>query len=494
MRRFFLITGAMIVLMIMPQATVWAEEEFTPAQMEQIRKMFEEWSKQQRQQQQPPPAAGGPAIAAPKPPAKTGGSIPGMGDTTKQSIRYGQEFSGGSGLQGGRTIYARPFVKAPKTILGGYIDFTLTKCNNGGARDCDGKSGFDQERFVPFFYSQVTDRLSVAAELEIEHGGPQGNQGDGDIKMEFATMDYRFNDAFNLRGGIILVPMGRFNLIHDSPLNDLPLRPMVSRSILPSTFAESGLGFFGTVYPTALSKIDYELYVVNGFTGDNGQLNDGAGTRTSRGSLKKDNNENKAIVSRVSVSPMLGIEVAGSVHHGKWDKNDKHDLTLFAIDGALQRGPFELMGEAAWGNAEGPTYTVVEKGTTVFTSDDDDSARRRSATTEDGKIFRLPENMFGYYVQLNYHFMPEGLTRALPSYFGQDSTFTGIVRWGRADANTDSDLNNSTDEERLTLGLNFRPIEDSVIKLAYTWNRRGVNNPAGATNHNGFQFNLSSYF
>ena len=190
---------------------------------------------------------------------------------------------------------------------------------------------------------------------------------------------------------------------------------------------------------------------------------------------------------------MLGVEMAGSVHHGKWDKEDKYDLTLFAIDGALQRGPFELMGEAAWGNTEGPKYVVVRKGTTVFTSDDDDSARRR-LETDDDKLFTTPSNMFGYYVQLNYHFMPEGLTRALPSYFGQDSTFTGILRWGKADANTDSDLNNSTDEERLTLGLNFRPIEDSVIKFAYTWNRRGVNNPMGATDHNGFQFNLSSYF
>ena len=491
MRRFFLITGALAVLMIMPQATVWAEDtEFTPAQMKQIRKMFEEWSKQQRQQQQPP-AAGGPAIAAPTPPPQMRSSMPTMGDTTKQSIRYGTEFSGGSGLQGGRTIYARPFVKAPKTILGGYIDFTLTKCDNGGARDCDAKSGFDQERFVPFFYSQVTDRLSVAAELEIEHGGPQGNQSDGDIKMEFATMDYRFNDAFNLRGGIILVPMGRFNLIHDSPLNDLPLRPMVSRSILPSTFAESGIGFFGTFYPSALSKIDYELYVVNGFTGDNGQFRDGNGTRGSRGSLKKDNNENKAIVSRVSFSPMLGVEVAGSVHHGKWDKDDNYDLTLFAVDGALQRGPFELMGEAAWANADGSGLYQTVAGT-VSRQDGDDS-NRRQVQQAGGEFYVVPENMFGYYVQLNYHFMPEGLTRALPSYFGQDSTFTGILRWGKADTNTDSDIN-PNDEERLTLGLNFRPIEDSVIKLAYTWNRKGVNNPAGATNHNGFQFNLSSYF
>lgn len=488
MRRVLVIAGAMAVLMMGPHTTGWAEEtEFTPAQMKQIQKMFEEW--QAKQQAMPG--------KAPAPPAKMGPSVPTMGDTTKQSIRYGTDFSGGSGLQGGRTIYARPFVKAPKTIIGGYIDFTLTRCQ-GGARDCDATLGFDQERFVPFFYSQVTDRLSVAAELEVEHGGPQGNQGDGDIKMEFATMDYRFNDAFNLRGGIILVPMGRFNLIHDSPLNDLPLRPMVSRSILPSTFAESGLGFFGTFYPTQLSKIDYEFYVVNGFVGDNGQLNDGAGTRSSRGSLKKDNNENKAIVSRVSFSPMLGVEVAGSVHHGKWDKKDEYDLTLFALDGALQRGPFEIMGEAAWGNAEGPQYTVVNAGKTVFSTDDDDSFRRR-APLDDDKTFILPKNMFGYYVQLNYHFMPEALRRAAPSYFGQDSTFTGIVRWGQADTNTDSDFNKN-DQERLTLGINFRPIEDSVIKLAYTWNTEGqffdledqVLQPG--RNPNGFQFNMSTYF
>lgn len=423
-----------------------------------------------------------------------------MGDTTKAQPRYGVDFSGGSGLQGGRTIYAKPFVKVPKTIIGGYIDFSLTRCQ-GGARDCRETLEFDQERFVPFFYSQVTDRLSVAAELEIEHGGPQSNQSDGDVKIEFATIDYRFSDWFNLRSGVILVPMGRFNLVHDSPLNDLPLRPMVSRSILPSTFAESGLGFFGTVYPTQLSKIDYEFYVTNGFDGRNGQLRDANGTRGSRGSLSRDRNENKAIVSRISVSPVLGVEVAGSVHHGQWNdeadvyNGEEHNLTLLAVDGNLQRGPFEIQGEAAWADIEGAgIYTTVEGE--VSRQDADDS-NRRTVLEERGSRYEVPQSMFGYYVQLNYHFMPQAITRAFPSYFGQDSTFTGIVRWGEADTNTDSDFN-PNDEERLTLGINFRPIEDSVIKFAYTFNQIGPTllndkyNPGRTAN--GFQFNLSTYF
>lgn len=501
-----LITGALVALMIVPLAQGQAQEaEFTPAQLEQIRKMFEEWSKQQKMEElenADVPAGDMPAAGIPPAPPSQGRDMPAMGDTTKTQPRYGVDFSGGSGLQGGRTIYAKPFVKAPKTIIGGYIDFSLTRCQ-GGARDCRATLEFDQERFVPFFYSQVTDRLSVAAELEIEHGGPQSNQSDGDIKMEFATIDYRFSDWFNLRGGIILVPIGRFNLVHDSPMNDLPLRPMVSRSILPSTFAESGLGFFGTVYPTQLSKIDYEFYVTNGFDGRNGQLRESNGTRGSRGSLSRDRNENKAIVSRISFSPVLGVEVAGSVHHGQWNdeadvyKGKEHNLTLTAIDGNLQRGPFEIQGEAAWANIGGAGVYQTVAGT-VSRQDADDSMRRQIFQDAD-EVYVVPESMFGYYVQLNYHFMPDALTRTFPSYFGQDSTFTGIVRWGEADTNTDSDLN-PNDEERLTLGINFRPIEDSVIKFAYTFNQIGAfrsrSNAAYVPGRsaNGFQFNLSTYF
>ncbi len=496
MRRL-LIAGALMVLMIVPQPTVWAEGEFTPAQMKQIRKMFEEWYSERQKMEKGVPAA--PAAAPPPmapPPKEISG--PAMGDTSKAQIRYGTDFSGGSSLQGGRTIYAKPFVKAPKTIIGGYIDFSLTRCS-GGSRDCRSRLEFDQERFVPFFYSQVTDRLSVAAELEVEHGGPQGNKSDGDIKMEFATMDYRFNDALNLRGGIILMPMGRFNLIHDSPLNDLPLRPMVSRLILPSTFAESGLGFYGTFYPTQLSKIDYELYVTNGFQGDDGDFSveEGSGLRSARGSFQKDNNENKAIVSRVSFSPMLGVEVAGSIHHGKWDKNDKHDLTLLAIDGNLQRGAFDIQGETAWANAEGYGTNTLLDDTPGFTQDTT-GATRRQIVRAGGSSYVVPENMFGYYVQLNYHFMPDALIKALPGYFGRDSTFTGIIRWGQVDINTDDDSNPNR-IDRLTLGINFRPLEDSVIKLAYTFNRHGKFSDDdgvlhGASDRNGFQFNMSTYF
>ena len=397
---------------------------------------------------------------------------PNVGQTKKSQsyLEKGRQdwVTGGSVLEGGRTVYAKPFVRAPKTIVGGYIDFTISDCNNANSRDCREGLEFDQERFVPFFYSQITDRLSVAAEVEIEHGGPQGNQGDGDVKIEFATMDYRFEDWLNLRGGIILIPMGRFNLIHDSPLNDLPLRPMVSRLIIPSTFGESGIGIFGTVYPTQLSKVDYEFYVTQGF--DGGSSGGGAtfgegGYRGNRGSIQTDNNENKAIVSRVSISPILGIEIAGSVHHGKWDDERDHYMTIWAVDGLIQRGPFELLGEAAW--------------TRIGGGDNDPEPAN-------GKP---PRRMAGYYVQGNYHFMPDFLKKSAPTYFGDSSTFTAVLRWGEVDTNT-RNQNNANDLQRFTVGLNFRPVEDAVVKFAYTFN----DHKDDPQSRNGWQFSMATYF
>ena len=246
----WLVLGALMTFLVGPPIDVMAQGPLTEEQKKVIRESVREWMETEGRKIQAMPSAPGEGVQARRP---TG------------------PFTGGGALLGGRTIYAKPFVTAPKAILGGYMDFEVTDCN-GNARDCSEGLEFDQVRFIPFIYSNITERIQVAAEIEIEHGGPQNNQGDGDIKIEFATFDYLIEDWVNFRAGIILSPLGRFNLLHDSPLNDLTLRPMVSRLIIPTTLSESGLGLYGTFYPTRLSNVDYEFYVVQGFDGETQNL------------------------------------------------------------------------------------------------------------------------------------------------------------------------------------------------------------------------------
>src|SRR5438445_9999306 len=120
----------------------------------------------------------------------------------------------------GKLIYAKPFVSSPRTTVGGYMDLQYRLFNSSNSTGVGqpgtgaGTSSFDQQRFVPFFYSDITDRLKVAAELEIEHGirskSTQENSGGIEVSLEFATLDYLIKESLNFRAGIILLPVGKF--------------------------------------------------------------------------------------------------------------------------------------------------------------------------------------------------------------------------------------------------------------------------------------------
>jgi len=173
----------------------------------------------------------------------------------------------------GKLVYAKPFLSAPKAIVGGYVDVMY---NNLSRQNLDNPSrhSFGQQRLVPFIYADITDHIKFAAELEFERGGTNAAQGDGSMTIEFAQIDYLVNEPINLRAGILLMPVGKFNLLHDSPLNDLVDRPMVSRIIIPSTWFEAGAGIYGSLYPSSQSKLDYEVYAVNGMSQTAGGITD----------------------------------------------------------------------------------------------------------------------------------------------------------------------------------------------------------------------------
>lgn len=380
----------------------------------------------------------------------------------------------------GKLIYAKPFVSAPKATVGGYMDWEanfLTDQQLTRSR----ATNFDQARFIPFIYSDVTENIKVAAEIEIEHGGPHNPKAEGEIKIEFATMDYLVAEPFNLRAGLVLMPVGKFNLLHDSPLNDLTDRPLVSRLIIPSTWTETGAGFYGTLYPSRLSKLDYEFYVFNGFAfraTDTAAVAVGDGLRNLRGFQKTDNNNNKGVTGRVAFSPLLGIEVAGSAAHSAYDRNAAKYATLWAIDWTLQKGPFEVIGESAWARIDAS-----------------------------GAGGLAPTGMRGYYIQGNYHFLPEFLKKWSPRHFTNASTFTAVIRWDDVDTDTDDRTltatgGNTRELQRLTLGLNYRPVEDFVLKFDYQFNTQlNTNNVSTSVagesvriDGNGFLISVATYF
>ncbi|MBI4584765.1 MAG: hypothetical protein HY717_12185 [Planctomycetes bacterium] len=386
-----------------------------------------------------------------------------------------------SRLGGAGGLYAKPFIRdeiASRTYVGGYVDIEYFDIQGQNRR-------FAQHRLIPMIYADFTRQLKFATEIEFEFGGPDSAAGDGEVKVEFAHIDYQFIEPFGVRAGAILIPLGKFNLIHDSPVNDLTDRPLVDRFIIPTTFTEAGAGFTGSSYPfenlkNRLSefKLDYEIYLMNGFrglvktsdlatfpTGFRPLFSREDGLRDGRASLVVDNNNSVASAGRLALSPFLGTELGASYHVGKYDDRGDNWLAIWALDLTLRPGrivkalnPVEVLGEFAAADLER------------------DSLARSSG---------IPDGLWGAYGQVNYHFMFDGLRDALPAVFTNESTFTAVTRFDHVDLDGNR-------LERLTLGLNFRPIEETVFKFDYQfnfedWSRREVHNDAVV-------FSIASYF
>ncbi len=353
--------------------------------------------------------------------------------------------------------YTKPFLArlGRDTYLGGYVDVFF---KDEERRD----KFFDQQRLVPFIYGDISDLFKFACEIEIEHGGPSSPDG-GDVAVEFATLDMTFSEAVNFRSGIILSPLGKLNLVHDSPLQDLTERPIADRLIIPTTLSEPGVGFFGTLYPGEEDRLDYEIYVVDGFDGlrKNGTalISRANGLRSARGGEAVISN-NLSTVARVTYSPFLGLEVGASTHNGKYDENHANWLGIHAVDFTWQHGAFELLGELA--------YAHIGR---------DDFARRRG----------IPDDFWGGWIQGNWHFMPELLQHALPKVFTEESTFTLVGRWEYDDID-DRTLT------RGTVGLNFRYTEDTVIKFDYQFNTGWGDFSDDRDDNDAFLFSVASYF
>ena len=470
------ILGA-LVLSGLSVTPIWAEN-MTP---EEIKKLVDEAVEKRLQEHEQREGA-----TERREPAPPSGQYPtGVGPMTDVKVeRPGEEkvplSFGATGS--GRLVYAKPFVAAPKAIVGGYMDIQYRAQSKGSIDNGYGgtASGFDQQRFVPFIYADVTEHLKFASELEIEHGIREETQNH-EFSLEFAHIDYLVNEAINLRAGILLLPVGKFNLLHDSPLNDLTDRPLVSQFIIPTTLSETGAGFYGTLYPGRTSKLDYELYVTTGPCSydSNGtpRITEADGTKSSRQRTCNstdglDINNGRAIVGRLAFSPVLGVEVGGSNYYGNGAPNGNYNpLSITAIDWTLQRGPFEVIGEAAWAYARGNSRAI--QGNQIGFA----PGSLLTGMGGNSGIGIPPQRMNGFYIQGNYHFMPEFLTKLSPKRFGEGSTFTAVIRYDKV--NTNLDNSNGTggwgNLEQISVGLNYRPVEDAVFKISYQYQPMSFN-------------------
>jgi hypothetical protein len=153
-------------------------------------------------------------------------------------------------------VYNRPFIQVGKlpVAIGGYVEANYQYLSENGISE---GHQFQMRRLSIFLSSSISKRIKFLSEIEFEDGAKE-------ISIEFASVDFELAPLLNVRGGIVLNPIGAFNQNHDGPKWEFVDRPISATQMLPATWSNAGVGVFGKKY-TNDWVFAYEAYLTNGF-------------------------------------------------------------------------------------------------------------------------------------------------------------------------------------------------------------------------------------
>jgi hypothetical protein len=317
--------------------------------------------------------------------------------------------------------------------LGGYGEFNLKEVVGDEGDDTD---VFDFVRLVLYTGYKFNDWIVFNSEIEFEHAS---TGQDGSVSVEFATLDFLLHEHVNARAGLLLVPVGFINEIHEPPFFHGNQRPEVERQIIPSTWRANGAGLFGEV-----GAFSYRTYVVSSLDASGF----GAGNiRDARQNGSEEIAENFSWVGRVDVEPATGLLFGGSAYLGNSGQDqvftgEEPDVftQLYEIHAEYERQRLELRALGTLLDIEDTDLISAELGETIA------------------------ERSIGYYGEIAYDVLPwivPGTSHYLAPWY----------RYSRIDTQHDVPSgfveDEAQDRQIHEVGLTYKPIPQVVIKADY---------------------------
>ncbi len=221
--------------------------------------------------------------------------------------------------------------------VSGYMDFHFNKPR--------GEPGqLDFHRFVLLFGHSFSDRIKFWSELEVEHAFVEGREEKGELELEQAYLDFLIKPYFNLRGGMLLAPVGLLNERHEPPSFNGVERPFIDTVILPSTWFDTGVGVFGDLGKGFL----YKTYLMS--TLDASGFTAGEGLREGRQRGFESSFRNPAITGRLEYHGLPRLALGASFWRGSTGfrlRGVNPRVHVFDFDGRYSWNRFDVRGQFA---------------------------------------------------------------------------------------------------------------------------------------------------
>ncbi len=417
--------------------------------------------------------------------------------------------------------------------VGGYgsMRFETNDVATGNNVPGGSAGGFTFRRLVLTTDARPAPRLRVYSEIEFERlfeieaekgteRAPgetafkqtlEGNAG-GEISIEQVWGQFNFAENHGLRAGVVLVPVGRFNLLHDDDYWDVPRRTLTDRDgpVLPvkSAWRDLGAGIVGAFNVGRSGKLDYQFYGLSGAALDFNIEQELVTTAGEPGTAELVLNSEMQLTSgffdgsksatafawRAAYSPVLNGEFAFSGYHGKYAPSFvsfREALTTFAYDHKWRWKGFETEAEAVYTSLGNLNNVLAGFGQAVFNSVNSTAPSSGeggiTTATVEMELANLSRRRYGFWTDFKYHARPKWLKESFLGKSFEDPQIIPILRYERVWLNgvTDnvevSSFGSTTDisftqedleQDRFTLGLSYRPSPQFTMQAAYEHNRR----------------------
>ncbi len=332
--------------------------------------------------------------------------------------------------------------------IGGYGEAFYQDIVSG--KDANNFSNADLERMVLYVGYKFTDRILFNSEIEFEHAtSGEGAEKKGEVSAEFAAMDFFINPLANIRTGLVLMPMGMINRIHEPLFYFGNHRPVVEQVIIPTTWREIGVGLFGAITP----NLTYTAYVTNGLNAK-GFSSDGIREGTGSGSQARASNFGYVAQMNYTPAALPGATVGGAAFVGNSGQDQEYNgqkpnvfTQLYEAHVQWKYRGLEFRTLGSWGH-------INDAGTLS-------AAAGANAVTGQGVI---GSQNYGWYSEVGYDVLPL-LFRDTPQYL---APFFRYEKYNTIASAPQGFAGDPTKNQRIfQVGLQYKPIPQVVIKADY---------------------------
>ena len=346
------------------------------------------------------------------------------------------------------SLYNNPqnLINSTQRILSGNINSGLTIGGYGEIvyNQPEAKNGkLDVHRLVLLVGYKFNDKIQFVTEIELEHVE--------EVFVEQAFLQYNLLDGINLRGGLMLIPMGIVNEYHEPTTFNGVERPNVDKSIVPTTWREIGFGVSGRLNNLSLR---YQAYIFNGLASVNGDkfLGGNDGLRNGRQKGIQSTVDSPNISAKIDYYGIKGLKLGLSGYAGQTQAQDNIEniagssvgLTMLGLDASYAYKRFSTRGQFI--------FSVL---------DDTEAYNKLYYDLETNPHQGLASEMKGWYLETGFNLLSLKNKQQLIAFTRYEEYDTNSAVKG------DLQINDAYNRNDWTFGLTYKLVAGAVVKADY---------------------------